>query len=1316
MRKILMRLAVLPVVLLVSIHSLRGQSCVPTNINGTIINLLCNQVCSTLVFHIPHLKSTEDYVLSSIPYNPFPYNTPTGLQDPNLYNDDQYSFLINLPFTACFYGQTYPSCVVGSNGIMTFDPANASCANAWPITTTIPYAGGAPCQSATTYYPRVSIMGAYSDLDPRTVASPPDRKIQWEVIGTAPCRKFVVSYYHVGVFGNTCGMATPNTFQMVVYESTGIVEINIEQKACMSATNGGRAILGIQDWSQSQAIAAPGKNNTVWNENNTAYRYTPNGATSRYVISEMLDLSGNVVATADTLTTIPGMLDIRFLNFCPPAGTDTFIVRTKFSSCDNPLSTLVSMDSLFINHVNSLNATATTVNASCGAPDGQITVTVPAGVGTPPYTFVLDGVTTFTGASPHTFTGVAAGPHTVVVTDASGGCTSTINVTVNTSGVLTATVTTLPTSCFGVNNGSITITSATGTGPYTFKLDGGPAVPGTIPFTFSNVSAGAHTVQVIDGGTGCSSPVITVNVPAGPGVNATATSTATACAGVNNGTITVTANTGTPPFTWQLDALAPVGGASPYTFVNVSGGVHTVTVTDNLGCNNLVVVTVNTGPGVNGTLNSTPTSCPAANDGTITATATSGSAPFTWKLDAAAPVPGPNPYTFNNVAAGSHTVVITDNFGCTFSSNVTVNAGPPLAATANPTATSCNGASNGMITVTPTNGTSPYTYSLDGGPALPGGVPYTFMNVAAGVHIVVVTDAAGCVSNPISVTVDPGPVLNTTVVPTDVLCHGGATGVITVTPPAIGTPPFQYSLNGTVWQASNVFNGLTAGPYTVYYRESNGCQGQTNTTVNEPAAITSSATTVPATCNGRNDGTITINANGGVAPFSYSIDGGANWQASNIFTKSAGIYTVIIRDANGCTRNQSATITEPALLTASSITSNATCDGGNDGTITITANGGNLLYTYSIDGVNFQPSNVFNVGPGSYTVYVTDNLGCSVNFPATVNLTNNLTLTPQSDVTICESNSTQLQLNSNATQYVWTPATGLSSTTIPNPVASPTTTTQYIVTATLSRCNANDTVIVFVDPAPIPNAGPDAFICYGQTYQLQGSGGVQYTWSPSTYLSSTTISNPVSTPAKTITYTLQQVVDANGCKSLITDDITIDVTPPIKVSVSPYDTVVYAGDQVQLFSNSIATNYVWSPATGLNNPNIQNPIATIGPVGNDILYQVTASTAAGCKGEGYVKIKIYNGPDIYVAKAFTPNGDGLNDKLTPFPVGITELKFFRVYDRWGKLVFSTEKLRDGWDGKLNGVEQASGAYVWMVQGITKNGVIIYKQGTFVLIR
>ncbi|HUR67093.1 MAG TPA: gliding motility-associated C-terminal domain-containing protein, partial [Chitinophagaceae bacterium] len=1257
------------------------------------------------------------------------------------------------------------------------------------------------------------------------------------------------------------------------------------QKACASTTNPpGRGVFGLQNWNRDAAVSAPGKNNAFWTENNTGYRFIPSAGASRYLISEIIDGSGTVVATADTLTTVAGLLDIRYPNFCVPAGNNNYTVRTKFIACDNPAVILTSLDPISINRTNSLNATATATVASCGPPDGTITVTVPPGVGTPPYTYILDGGTPVVGPSPYTFTNVAAGTHTVVVTDASGGCTTTITpIQVTISGTISETHSSTPTACFSANNGTITITSAGGTGPYTFSIDGGAPQPGTIPFTFNNVTAGFHTILISDAGTGCNTGNVGVTVAVGAGVSGSYTATATACPGVNSGTITVTALTGTAPFTWSIDGGPFVAGASPFTFTNLSGGGHNVSILDNFNCGIIIPATVPTGPGVSGNSSTTPTSCPTVSNGTITVTALTGTAPFTWSLDGGpfvagaspytftgvaagphnvtildnlgcsiivsapviagtalnatttstgtactgvnngsititavtgggpytfsldggAPVAGPLPYTFNNVSggshtievfgaggcstgqiivpvatgigvtgnhttaatscptatngsitvtaltgtapftwvldggapqagaspftfnnvpAGNHTILVTDNLGCTFTINpAVVAAGPPLTASAVAVATTCSGATNGSITVTPTSGTGPYTFSLDGGPPQSGPGPYTFNNVAAGLHNVVVTDAAGCQTTPpVPVTVNSGPVLTTTVNKTDVLCNGGNTGTITVTTPSTGLPPFQYSLDGVIWQAGNIFNGLAANTYTVYYRDNGGCQGSQLITVSQPAALTASSSSVAVTCNGNADGIITIIANGGVAPLQYSIDGGANWQSGNTFTVGAGIYNIIVKDANGCTVPDNEIVTQPNALTASSVNVDASCAGGPDGTITVTASGGNSGgYQYSIDGINFQTSNVFNVAPANYTVTVKDNLGCTTTFPAVVGIVNDLTFTPQTDPTICEGSSTQLNLVSNAATYAWLPATGLSDPTAPNPTANPTVTTPYTVTMTLGLCTATDNIIVTVNPAPIPDAGPPGFICYGQDYQLNGSGGVQYSWTPSTYLDNAAIRNPTSSAPRTITYTLSIVRDINGCPSLTTDDVTLDVTPPIKIYTFPADTILYPGDQVRFKAISAvpsANIFTWSPNLNMSNPAVFDPLVTGVNIGDSIIYKVTASSPAGCIGEAYVRLRVYKGPELYVPTAFTPNNDGRNDYFYPFPVGIRSINYFRVFNRWGQMVFSSTTLYKGWDGKFQGTDQASGMYVWLAQGVDKNNKTITRQGTVTLIR
>jgi gliding motility-associated-like protein len=99
-----------------------------------------------------------------------------------------------------------------------------------------------------------------------------------------------------------------------------------------------------------------------------------------------------------------------------------------------------------------------------------------------------------------------------------------------------------------------------------------------------------------------------------------------------------------------------------------------------------------------------------------------------------------------------------------------------------------------------------------------------------------------------------------------------------------------------------------------------------------------------------------------------------------------------------------------------------------------------------------------------------------------------------------------------------------------------------------------------------------------------------------------------------------------------------------------------------------------------------------------------------------VTLKVYKGPDIYLPTGFTPNGDGKNDRFRPLTVGIKKINYFRVFNRWGQIVFSSTTLNEGWDGKLGGIEQQGGVYVWMVQGITTDDRVITKKGTVVLIR
>jgi gliding motility-associated-like protein len=264
--------------------------------------------------------------------------------------------------------------------------------------------------------------------------------------------------------------------------------------------------------------------------------------------------------------------------------------------------------------------------------------------------------------------------------------------------------------------------------------------------------------------------------------------------------------------------------------------------------------------------------------------------------------------------------------------------------------------------------------------------------------------------------------------------------------------------------------------------------------------------------------------------------------------------------------------------------------------------------------------------------------------------------------------------------------------------------------------------LVYVIPPPVPNAGLDAIVCFGNTVRLNGSGGALYQWSPPTWLSNTAIANPiVSIPvAGTYNYVLN-VTTINGCRSIRGDTVSVTILQPVKVFAGR-DTAVSINQPLQLnaidVNNSGFNNYTWSPSFGLNSSTIKNPVASFNSIpGNDgITYIVTARNADGCIAKDDINVKVFAGSDIYVPTAFTPNGDGLNDFAVVIPVGIKELKYFSIYSRWGELVFRTSDPSIGWDGIYKGQRQDGNVFVWEAEAIDYKGNIIRKRGTVTLIR
>lgn len=462
--------------------------------------------------------------------------------------------------------------------------------------------------------------------------------------------------------------------------------------------------------------------------------------------------------------------------------------------------------------------------------------------------------------------------------------------------------------------------------------------------------------------------------------------------------------------------------------------------------------------------------------------------------------------------------------------------------------------------------------------------------------------------------------------------------------------------------------------------------------------------------------TIQLNASGGNS-YQWSPPTGLN--NPNIANPVASpgtttVYTVAI-GVTGCskTRVDSLTVNVRPLPPLTSINDTLIC---NIDTLQLTTTGtGNYNWSpnYMISSTTISSPLVSPDVPTKYYVSLTDAFGCRSNDSVFVDVKNQVTLFAGNDTTICRTDGFFLNTNSDALHYRWTPSVYLNSDTAKRPFVVPLTSTTYQVVANIGKCQSVDDVTINVVPYPIATAGPDTSICPDFSVQLNATGGSNYLWTPVTFLNNRDISNPVvQNPTASIRY-IVTVTDTLGCPKPVKDTVWVNVHPRVIADAGPSDTTVVINEPLQLQASG-GLRYLWDPPMWLNNPGIFNPVSL--PQSN-IQYKVTVISAGGCVGSDIINIKVFNvDPDMYVPTAFSPNGDGTNDIFRPILLGMKSLTYFRVYNRFGQLLYSTTDIGKGWDGKFAGRGQDPATYVWYAEGVTYRGEIKKKKGYVVLIR
>ncbi|MFK8038902.1 MAG: T9SS type B sorting domain-containing protein [Crocinitomicaceae bacterium] len=547
-----------------------------------------------------------------------------------------------------------------------------------------------------------------------------------------------------------------------------------------------------------------------------------------------------------------------------------------------------------------------------------------------------------------------------------------------------------PASCYGLSDASINATLLNGLAPFTFNLSG-PVTSSNNTGSFTGLTAGLYVIEIIDANN-CSL-IENFVMPDGPSCcSVTAIGTDPTCNGLSNGSILSTPSGGIPAYSYQWYDLTntPLPGQVYQSIGNIGTGTYVIQIEDVSGCINRDTVVLAAPAALTGSLTTNQINCFGVCDASIDMTnASGGTAPYQYALNN-------NNYSpvslFNNLCQGNYTYKVKDANDCELTNTSAINQPQNLTVAVVYNNNEICGQGDGEFQVQASGGTGIYTYSI-GATTNNTGI---FTNLAGAVYPVVVTDQNGC-SKTINVTVvnipPPNPVID---YQQDVACAGGLNGAVTIVVSiSTGTAPFTYDLNSTGPIATNTFN-VNAGNHTVLVADANSCSGSVSFMIGQPTSLTFTTTKTDVTCNGTCDGTITISASGGTAPYQYSKDNGFSYQNSPVLTGLCfGNTFVVVKDANGCLANATIFIDQPTALNSSNTTVDPTCYNGCDGSISFgLTTGGNPPYEYSINGgATYQASPFFiNLCADSYDLIVKDFTNCEFSMPNVI-LNNPLQIT-----------------------------------------------------------------------------------------------------------------------------------------------------------------------------------------------------------------------------------------------------------------------------------------------------------------------------------
>ncbi|MDD3877824.1 MAG: PKD domain-containing protein [Bacteroidales bacterium] len=675
-------------------HLLMSQPGCPNVNAGNNQNINCNANCTNLTATFLQTGQTSAYTVSSVAYAPpYAYNTGTAIM---VNIDDRWSSVISLPFNFCFFGNNYNQIVVGSNGVITFDASVTGGFCPWSFTATCP----------SSSLPTNSIFGAYHDIDPSISGN-----LYYAILGAAPCRTFVINFYQVAMYSCTSLKAT---HQIVLYESTNVIEVYIQNKPLCSSWNSGNALIGIQNAAGNLGFTPPGRNTSQWTASNEAWRFTPSGP-ANYTLSWLQ--GGTQIGTTPTI------------NVCPTQNT-TYTAQVTYTNCNG--SQVVVTDDITVSLTNPPATNVSPTNSSVCL--GQSQTLVASGAST--YTWSPSaGLSATTGSS---VTATPTASTTYTVTGTMNGCTSSASAVVNISGGPVVNFPVIPSVC--ITNAPIQLNATPTGGTYS-----GTGVSNGV-FNPAVAGAGTHTITYTytnpQNCTGIATQTITVFALPQPNAG----NDQVVCAGQ---AVTFSASGGAT-YLWSNGDNSQSINVTPTNSIT-----YTVTVTDvnNCSATDDVAVTVNPVP-----------IAVAGNDaayciGNSTQLNASGGTDYSWS-----PATGlDNPLIANPIAnpttSTTYIVTVTGTGGCSSTDDVIVTVNNLPVAQAGNDAQICEGSNTNL------NATGGVSYLWNPSTGLSSNT--IFNPVASPVtpvtYTVLVTDANGCTAtDDIFVNIFPNPIVSFT--------------------------------------------------------------------------------------------------------------------------------------------------------------------------------------------------------------------------------------------------------------------------------------------------------------------------------------------------------------------------------------------------------------------------------------------------------------------------------------------------------------------------------------------------------------------------